>query len=233
MLAGAPNPLLTLFCATAAHAPLAPSAKASAIEARFDWRTSLCAYFAWAVPNAAALDALLALGPLLELGAGTGYWAALLTAAGADVAAYDAAGSHEGQGFRFRAAAVRDGGPEAAATPQAAGRALLLCWPDIVGDSAADDADRGDFGADCVAAFCGDTVAHIGELGPAVARAKRGYGDVFPPGGACDTPRQCKTAKLRCGGFISALTRALAPQAARPLRRCRRRCGAASSACRR
>jgi hypothetical protein len=185
MLSAAPsNPLLALFRATAAYAPLARAAKASAIEARFDWRTSLCAYFAWAVPTDAALDALLALGPLLEMGAGTGYWASLLTARGADVAAYDAAGSHGGQGFRFRAATVADGGPEVVALPQHARRALLLCWPDIVGDSAADDADRGDFGCACLEAFRGDTVAHIGELGPAVARAKRGYGDVFPPGGS-------------------------------------------------
>ena len=184
MLAGAANPLLTLYRLTAAHAPLARSAKASAIEARFDWRTSLCAYFAWAVPNEAALRALLALGPLLELGAGTGYWAHLLRAAGADVAAYDAARSHEGQGFRFRAPFVADAGPEAAAAPGAQGRALLLCWPDIVGDSAADDADRGSFGVDCVRAFRGDVIAHIGELGPAVVRARAGYGDVFPPGGS-------------------------------------------------
>ena len=184
MLAGPTNPLLTLFCAAAAHAPLARKASAAAIESRFEWRTSLCSYFAWAVPTDAALAALAALGPLLELGAGTGYWAALLAARGADVAAYDAAGSHEGQWFRFRAQHVRDGGPEQAAAPEHAHRALLLCWPDIVGDSAADDADRGSFGADCVAAFRGDVVAHIGELGPAVARAKRGYGDVFPPGGA-------------------------------------------------
>jgi lysine-specific demethylase/histidyl-hydroxylase NO66 len=182
MLAGASNPLLTLFRLTAAHEPLARTAKTAAIEARFDWRTSLCAYFAWAVPNEAALAALVALGSLLELGAGTGYWAHLLRKAGADVAAYDAAGSHEGQGFRFRCSSVRDGGPEAAA--EAAGRALLLCWPDIVGDSAADDADRGDFGTDCVRAFRGDVIAHIGELGPAVARARAGYGDVFPPGGS-------------------------------------------------
>ena len=184
MLAGAPNALLTLFKATAAHEPLARTASKAAIESRFDWRTSLCAYFAWAVPNEAALSALQALGPLLEMGAGTGYWAALLAGAGADVVAYDAADSHGGQGFRFRAAAVRDGGPEVVALPEHAHRALLLCWPDIVGESAADDADRGDFGAACLEAFQGSVVAHIGELGPRVARAKRGYGDVFPPGGA-------------------------------------------------
>ena len=47
--------------------------------------------YAYAPPNAAALEALLARTPLLELGAGTGYWARLLRGAGADVLALDIA----------------------------------------------------------------------------------------------------------------------------------------------
>lgn len=47
--------------------------------------------YAYAAPNAAALEALLAQSPLLELGAGTGYWARLLRGAGADVLALDIA----------------------------------------------------------------------------------------------------------------------------------------------
>jgi hypothetical protein len=47
--------------------------------------------YAYAPPNAAALEALLARSPLLELGAGTGYWVRLLRGAGADVLALDIA----------------------------------------------------------------------------------------------------------------------------------------------
>jgi protein-L-isoaspartate O-methyltransferase len=47
--------------------------------------------YAYAPPNTAALEALLARSPLLELGAGTGYWARLLRGAGADVLALDIA----------------------------------------------------------------------------------------------------------------------------------------------
>lgn len=43
----------------------------------------------FAVPSQEALDVIAALGPIIEVGAGTGYWAALLQHAGADIIAYD------------------------------------------------------------------------------------------------------------------------------------------------
>lgn len=48
---------------------------------------------AWgcSIPCKEAVEALAALSPLVELGAGTGYWSALLAAAGADVVATDLA----------------------------------------------------------------------------------------------------------------------------------------------
>jgi hypothetical protein len=45
--------------------------------------------FSLSVPSEEALAALKHCGPLCELGAGTGYWAALLRSRGADVVAYD------------------------------------------------------------------------------------------------------------------------------------------------
>ena len=137
------NPLMALHCHLAAYSPLTSKSSVAMIEQRFDWRTCICSYFSWAVPNHDALQALLALGPLVELGAGTGYWAWLLTRMGADIIAYDVAGSHEGQGYRFRHPLVRDGGVHA--LKSSGSRALLLCWPDIVGDDADSDSDRGHF----------------------------------------------------------------------------------------
>jgi hypothetical protein len=137
------NPLLALHRHLASHSPLSSKCSVATIEQRFDWRTCICSYFAWAVPNDAALQALLALGPLVELGAGTGYWAWLLSCMGADIVAYDVADSHEGQGYRFRHQLVRDGGIEV--LKRSGKRALLLCWPDIVGDDADGDSDRGNF----------------------------------------------------------------------------------------
>ena len=43
----------------------------------------------FAVPNQAAIDIISALGPIIEVGAGTGYWAALLRHAGVDIVAFD------------------------------------------------------------------------------------------------------------------------------------------------
>src|SRR5712675_189481 len=54
-------------------------------------RRELASLFSWAVPNAPALEVLAAHAPLVECGAGMGYWAALLRARGVDVLAYDAA----------------------------------------------------------------------------------------------------------------------------------------------
>ena len=50
-------------------------------------RRELAALFAWAIPDAGALAVLARYAPLLECGAGTGYWAALLRASGVDVEA--------------------------------------------------------------------------------------------------------------------------------------------------
>ena len=54
-------------------------------------RRELASLFSWAVPNARALEVLAAHAPLVECGAGMGYWSALLRARGIDVLAYDAA----------------------------------------------------------------------------------------------------------------------------------------------
>ena len=186
------NTLLQLYGELCAFKPLTPNDSRDTIEERFEWRTCLCVYFAWAVPNERALDLLKSMKkPILEIGAGTGYWAYLLADRGVDIVAYDMEESHDGHKHRFRHSMVRDGGVEQAALclkdgDEHKGRALFLCWPDIVGDSASDDKDRGTFGFDCLKAYNGDTVIFVGELGPNVVRAKtnEGWGDPFPPGGS-------------------------------------------------
>jgi len=193
------NILMDLYRDLCAFRPLTSEHDRDAIEERFEWRTCLCTYFAWAVPNEKALEVLRNLDqPILEIGAGTGYWAWLLSSyggngndregkGGVDIVAYDAIDSHGGHKHRFRHEMVRDGGVEQASSKEHAGRALMLCWPDIVGDSASDDADRGTFGYDTLKAYIqnqGDTVIYIGELGPSVVRAAKGWGDPFPPGGS-------------------------------------------------
>jgi hypothetical protein len=52
-------------------------------------RKKLIWAYSWAIPNSEAIEALKELSPLIEIGAGTGYWAWLLRQAGASVVALD------------------------------------------------------------------------------------------------------------------------------------------------
>lgn len=111
-------------------------------------RRQLVWAFSWAVPSREAIAALVECSPLVEIGAGTGYWAWLLRQAGADVLAYDR--NPEAPPHWTR---VERGGPEqAGAYPE---RTLFLCWPPM-GEALAED---------CLAAFRGQRVALIGEVG--------------------------------------------------------------------
>src|SRR5262245_34518575 len=56
---------------------------------RHDLRGECIKVFGFAVPNAEAIAAIAALSPIVEIGAGTGYWAWMLRNAGVDVIAYD------------------------------------------------------------------------------------------------------------------------------------------------
>ena len=46
--------------------------------------------YSWAIPSEEAIEAIVEWGPVVEVGAGTGYWASLIKRAGGDVVAYDA-----------------------------------------------------------------------------------------------------------------------------------------------
>lgn len=152
-------------------APAAASSAAStawpADAALAAWRASAreCHSYAYAVPSPPAIAALAALSPLVEVGGGTGWWAAALARAGADVVAVDAAPPKRGgrSNNAYHGAlppvgppGVRRGGPRAAADPA---RTLFLCYPPP--DGAADD----DMGLAALQATPGDTVAVVGEAG--------------------------------------------------------------------
>ena len=46
-------------------------------------------YFAWAIPSAEALQYISALSPIIEVGAGSGYWAHRIAAIGGEITAFD------------------------------------------------------------------------------------------------------------------------------------------------
>jgi hypothetical protein len=111
-------------------------------------RKKLVWAYSWAVPSPEVLAELLNHGPLLEIGAGTGYWAWLLSQAGADIVAYDCNITAPPHWFD-----VQEGGPEKIA--EHPDRTLLLCWPPL-GEGMA---------TECLKLYRGETLLSIGECG--------------------------------------------------------------------
>jgi hypothetical protein len=118
-------------------------------------RQELAAIFAWAIPGQAALSALARHAPLLECGAGTGYWAALLSQRHVDVLATGPPGraSHPGWPAHRPWTEVLPA-DAASAVRGAPDRVLLLSWPPPDDDGA---------GYAALRAYRGDVLAYIGD----------------------------------------------------------------------
>ena len=82
-------------------------------------------YYAWAVPDSRALNILGEFSPLVEIGAGNGYWARLLENRGVDIIPFD-------KYFKPRNTwtTVFYGGPEVLAHSLLSDCNLFLCYPD-------------------------------------------------------------------------------------------------------
>ena len=119
----------------------------------FDDRRVGVKHYAWAIPTEEAIEAIVECGPVVEIGAGSGYWASLIAQKGGDVVAYDQHDPESNPDYPFEQGwfEVQRGGPEKAA--EHSDRALFLCWPPY-------DAP---FAADCVKAYQGDTIIFVGE----------------------------------------------------------------------
>ena len=129
----------------------------------------------YAVPNDVALEVLAAHAPLVEVGAGTGYWAAVLQQRGVDILAFDAEPpSAEMSNNFFYDFAFTDVLKGAGATifgqrPELAKRALVLVWPNNA--DAIDNPEFAETGhpiwdADCLEQYIaagGATVIYVGE----------------------------------------------------------------------
>jgi hypothetical protein len=111
--------------------------------------------FAFSVPTDEAIDAIVRVAPrIVELGAGTGYWAKLLWEAGADVIAYDNSEDEKngyceqkiGRWFQVQFGDVQD-------LAKHADRALLLGWPPYSAPTA----------CDALELWSGDVLIYVGE----------------------------------------------------------------------
>lgn len=107
------------------------------------WTREMCTKtLAWAVPDEKAIQICVDNGPLIEIGAGLGYWAMLIQQQGGDIRPYDRTPAWSGRvnnhvrkgmvGFTH----VYLGGPPKIRAKINAGRTLLLCWPPYGSDMA-------------------------------------------------------------------------------------------------
>jgi hypothetical protein len=143
------NPYLGLFRRLMAAPPQ--------LLALSERRRELASLFSWAIPTDAALEVLARYAPLVECGAGTGYWLALLQARGVDAIGYDRSPPGRGNAHHNRSRALWtkiqiEASVEAAR--RHGDRTLVLCWPPYDDDAASYAALR---------AYRGDVVIHIGE----------------------------------------------------------------------
>jgi len=120
-------------------------------------RDKLVRQFAWSIPDETSINLIAEYAPIVEIGAGVGYWAWLLRRKDVDVVAYD---SHPTSQTHNRyhhenpqwTEVLRGNASDAAKHPR---HALLLCWPPV-GEPMASDA---------LAAYQGNHVIHIGASG--------------------------------------------------------------------
>lgn len=92
----------------------------------FEERKKFVRKYAWAVPNMAAINEIARHGKVVEIGAGSGYWAYLLREHGVDVVAYDEKPYENKWCNNIWTDVVEGDATAAAAHPN---RALFLCWP--------------------------------------------------------------------------------------------------------
>lgn len=78
--------------------------------------------FSFAIPNKEAINTIKSYSPIIEIGAGSGYWAKLLSQHGVDIKAYDSYPSK----IHFP---VEKGGPKK--VKENKDRTLFLCYPDL------------------------------------------------------------------------------------------------------
>lgn len=101
--------------------------------------------YSWGIPNDAAIDTLAKYGPIIEIGAGNGYWAKLLAQKGVDVVAYD----HKP--WKTSAFQVHEGGHEK--LEEHPKHNLFLCWPE----------QHNSLSHTALTQFKGDTFIYVGE----------------------------------------------------------------------
>jgi len=110
-------------------------------------REELVEEYAWAIPNHEAIETVARCDPILEVGAGNGYWAHLLRQIDVDVLATDLNASTDQEWSPVRKADARD------VVPDYPDRTLLMVWPSY----------SESWATETLGAYQGDTCIYVGE----------------------------------------------------------------------
>jgi hypothetical protein len=124
--------------------------------------TSLASRYSYVRPELRLLKVLASLGPVVELGAGTGYWTYLLREMNTDIIAFDQSPPGGSRNNRYHPdTSTWTEVLEADQTVLTAHRerALFVCWPPLFSSL-----------GDCLTFYPGDTVAWLGDDGFRTAR---------------------------------------------------------------
>jgi hypothetical protein len=108
--------------------------------------------YSWAIPDERAIEIVKCFAPIVEIGAGNGYWAKLIKDRGVDIIAFDLFTA----GAKGNWTSVEKGGPEV--LKKFKGRAMMLCYPDDYEHSLKPLSMR------CLKEYKGDTIILVGEV---------------------------------------------------------------------
>lgn len=109
--------------------------------------------WAWAIPTEAAIREMVKYTPLIEIGAGSGYWAKLVEEEGGQVLCFDQYEPIQNKNYTFirQYHDVSLGGPEV--LPDFPRHTLFLCWPPY----------HSSLASDCLKKYPGKTLIFVGE----------------------------------------------------------------------
>lgn len=123
----------------------------------------LVSKYSWALPNEELITEIAKRSPIIEIGAGNGYWASLLSKKGADIIAFDNFSRPETNELWFD---VKQGDETVLSSHP--GRALLLCWPD----------PRSNLAFEALQHYKGNTLIYIGFLEPGLTATEDFFKEV-------------------------------------------------------
>lgn len=141
-------------------------------ETGSDALTTLAQRYSYVFPDDSSLSSLSEIAPLVEMGAGTGYWAHRLRALGVDIVAFDQAPPDGDRPNRYHTKTptwTEVIPADHTILTRYSDRALLVCWPPLFSSL-----------GECLSYYSGNTVAVIGDGGHRTA-CIRGLNEAFTP----------------------------------------------------